>query len=92
VIATALSIIALPLHATGLLHGILGWIVALVYLGPVLYAGLLVVAALTSAGSVADRLRFMGVIAIMHFSWGSGFLRGFIRGAGNAVDTSRTES
>jgi hypothetical protein len=28
----------------------------------------------------------------MHFSWGTGFLRGFIGGAGNAVDTSRTES
>jgi len=92
VIATVLSIIAIPLHATGVLHGILGWIVALVYLGPVLYAVLLIVAAVTSAGSIADRLRFMAVIAIMHFSWGTGFLRGFIGGAGNAVDTSRTES
>jgi len=92
VIATLLSIIAIPLHATGVLHGILGWIVALVYLGPVLYALLLIVAAVTSAGSFADRLRFMAVIAIMHFSWGTGFLRGFIGGAGNAVDTSRTES
>lgn len=92
VIATVLSIIAIPLHATGVLHGILGWIVALVYLGPILYAVLLIVAAVTSAGSIADRLRFMAVIAIMHFSWGTGFLRGFIGGAGNAVDTSRTES
>jgi len=58
----------------------------------VLYAALLVVAALTSAGSVADRFRFMAVIAIMHFSWGTGFLRGVIGGAGNAADTSRTES
>lgn len=92
VIATVLSVVAIPLHATGVLHGILGWIVALVYLGPVLYAALLVVAAVTSAGSLADRMRFMAVIAIMHFSWGTGFLRGFIRGAGDAVDTSRTES
>jgi hypothetical protein len=92
VIATVLSIVAIPLHATGVLHGIAGWIVALVYLGPVLYAALLIVAAVTSAGSLADRLRFMAVIAIMHFSWGTGFLRGFVRGAGNAVDTSRTES
>ncbi|MEP6842777.1 MAG: glycosyltransferase family 2 protein [Pseudolysinimonas sp.] len=92
VIATVLSIIAIPLHATGLLHGLAGWIVALVYLGPVLYVALLIVAALTSSGSFADRLRFMMVIAIMHFSWGTGFLRGFIRGAGDAVDTSRTES
>jgi hypothetical protein len=92
VVATVLSIVAIPLHATGVLHGIAGWIVALVYLGPVLYAALLIVAAVTSAGSLADRLRFMAVIAIMHFSWGTGFLRGFVRGAGNAVDTSRTES
>ena len=92
VIATVLSIIAIPLHATGVLHGVAGWIVALVYLGPVLYAALLVVAAATNSGSLADRLRFMVVIAIMHFSWGTGFLRGFFGGAGDAVDTSRTES
>jgi hypothetical protein len=92
VIATVLSVIAIPLHATGVLHGVAGWIVALVYLGPILYAVLLMVAAITSAGSLADRLRFMVVIAIMHFSWGTGFLRGFVRGAGDAVDTSRTES
>ena len=92
VIATILSIVAIPLHATGVLHGIGGWIVALVYLGPILYALLLVVAAVTNTGSFADRLRFMAVIAIMHFSWGTGFLRGLIGGAGDAVDTSRTES
>jgi succinoglycan biosynthesis protein ExoA len=92
VIATVLSIIAVPLHATGVLHGIAGWIVALVYLGPLLYVLLLIVAAVTGAGSLADRIRFMAVIAIMHFSWGSGFLRGFIGGAGDSVDTSRTES
>ena len=72
--------------------GIVGWVVALVYLGPALYAVLLLVAAVTTAGSLADRIRFMAVIAIMHFSWGTGFLRGIIRGAGDAVDTSRTES
>jgi hypothetical protein len=53
---------------------------------------LLVTAAVTNTGSFADRLRFMAVIAIMHFSWGTGFLRGFVGGAGDAVDTSRTES
>ncbi len=92
VIATVLSVIAIPLHATGVLHGVAGWIVALVYLGPLLYAALLIVAAVTNSGSFADRLRFAAVIAIMHFSWGTGFLRGIIGGAGDAVDTSRTES
>ena len=92
VIATVLSVIAIPLHATGVLHGVAGWIVALVYLGPLLYAALLIVAAVTNSGSFADRLRFVAVIAIMHFSWGTGFLRGVVGGAGDAVDTSRTES
>jgi succinoglycan biosynthesis protein ExoA len=92
VIATVLSIAAIPLHATGVLSGIAGWLVALVYLGPALYLLLLILAAITSSGSLADRLRFMLVIAIMHFSWGLGFLRGVVGGAGNAVDTSRTES
>jgi hypothetical protein len=32
------------------------------------------------------------VLAIMHLSWGAGFIRGLVRGAGDAVDTSRTES
>ena len=92
VIATVLSLIAIPLHASGVLHGIPGWIVALVYLGPILYLLLLVYAATRASGSLADRLRFMLVIAIMHFSWGTGFLRGLVSGAGNSVDTSRTES
>ncbi len=96
VLATLLSIVLIVVHATGALNGIWGgllaWILALIYLGPVLYLALLVVAGASSTGSLADRLRFMAVIAIMHFSWGFGFLRGFVGGAGNAVDTSRTES
>ncbi|MFC5501062.1 glycosyltransferase family 2 protein [Lysinimonas soli] len=92
VIATVLSVIAIPLHATGVLSGIVGWIAALVYLGPALYLVLLAVAGATSEGTPADRIRFASVIAIMHYSWGSGFLLGVVRGAGNAVDTSRTES
>jgi len=92
VVVTVLSIIAIPLHATGVLHGVLGWIVALVYIGPILYLLLLIYAASRNSGSLADRLRFMLVIAIMHFSWGTGFLRGVVSGAGDSVDTSRTES
>lgn len=92
VIVTALAVIAIPLYATGVLHGILGWIAALVYLGPLLYLLLLLSAASRSSGGPADRLRFMAAIAIMHFSWGTGFLRGIVRGARDAVDTSRTES
>lgn len=92
VVATVLSVVAIPLHATGVLHGVVGWIVAVVYLGPIMYLLLLAYAAARSSGSLGDRLRFVAVIAIMHFSWGTGFLRGIVGGGGSAVDTSRTES
>jgi glycosyltransferase involved in cell wall biosynthesis len=82
----------LPLHLTGVFGGVLGWIAALEYVGPIAYLGLLVVAAVSGQGSLADRLRFAGVLAIMHLSWGAGFIVGLVRGAGDAVDTSRTES
>lgn len=82
----------LPFHLTGVLSGWRGWLTALVYVGPVAYLALLVVAAVSSTGSLADRLRFAAVLAIMHLSWGAGFIVGLVRGAGNAVDTSRTES
>lgn len=84
--------IFLPLHLTGVFSGILGWITALVYVGPVAYLGLLLLAAFTGRGSLADRLRFAAVLAVMHLSWGAGFIIGLVRGAGDAVDTSRTES
>jgi succinoglycan biosynthesis protein ExoA len=87
-----LSIIALPLHLTGVLSGVLGWVIALVYLGPIAYLGLLIVAAATTPGSLADRLRLMLVLATMHLSWGAGFVRGLLRGARDVVDRSRTES
>lgn len=87
-----LSLLALPLHLTGVLHGWLGWLVGLVYLGPILYLLLLVVAAVTSSGSLADRVRFAVVLGTMHLSWGLGFVTGVVRGAGDVVDRSRTES
>lgn len=87
-----IAAIFLPLHLTGLFSGWLAWITALAYVGPVAYLGLLIVAAVSSTGSLRDRIRFAGVLAIMHLSWGAGFIVGLVRGARNAVDTSRTES
>jgi len=84
--------IFIPLHLTGILSGPLGWITALVYVGPTAYLGLLVIATISTTGSLIDRLRFAGVLAIMHLSWGAGFIVGVVRGARDAVDTSRTES
>jgi Glycosyltransferases, probably involved in cell wall biogenesis len=87
-----LSLVILPFHLTGLLPGWLGVLLALVYLGPLAYLALLVVAAVTTPGSFADRLRMMAVLATMHLSWGAGFLSGVLRGARDVVDRSRTES
>ena len=87
-----LAVPVLVLHLTGVLNGWLGWLFALAYVGPVAYLALLVIAAVSSTGSLADRLRFSAVLAIMHLSWGAGFIVGLVRGAGDAVDTSRTES
>jgi succinoglycan biosynthesis protein ExoA len=92
VIALVLTVVLVPLHALGVMPLWLVLITGLVYLGPLAYLGLLVVAALRSTGGVADRLRFMLVVATMHVSWGAGFLLGAVRGAKDAVDTSRTES
>lgn len=86
------SAVLLPLHLTGVLSGWLGWVLALAYLGPLAYLGLLVVAAVTTPGSFADRVRLMAVLATMHLSWGAGFLVGALRGARDVVDRSRTES
>jgi succinoglycan biosynthesis protein ExoA len=91
-ISVVLSVILLPLHLTGVLSGWLGWMFALVYLGPLAYLGLLVVAAVTTPGSLADRVRLAVVLATMHLSWGAGFLVGALRGARDVVDRSRTES
>jgi glycosyltransferase involved in cell wall biosynthesis len=92
VINLVLAIVAIPLHATGVLHDWWGWVLALVYVPPVLYLGLLGAAAIRQGGNLLDWLRFCLATATMHLSWGLGFLVGVTRGARDAVDTSRTES
>lgn len=90
-----LSVVLLPLQVVGVVHGGWGWLVALVYLGPVLYLALLGAAVLTGSGRrdpIPDRLRFARALATMHLSWALGFAVGIVRGARDAVDTSRTES
>jgi hypothetical protein len=91
-ISIVLSVVLLVLQLTGVVGGVLGWILSLVHLGPIAYLVLLIVAALTTPGSLADRLRLMVVLATMHLSWGAGFLVGVLRGARDVVDRSRTES
>lgn len=91
-LSVIVSLVLLPLHLTGVLSGWLGWILALAYLGPLAYLALLLVAAITTRGSLGDRLRLPVVLATMHLSWGAGFMVGALRGAKDVVDRSRTES
>ena len=92
VLDLVLCLLLAPFLATGVIGGWVAWVLALVYLGPLAYLALLVVAAVSSGGSFGDRVRFAAVLAVMHLSWGGGFLIGVTRGARDAVDTSRTES
>lgn len=87
-----LSLVAIPVLVSGILPLPLAIVVSLVFLGPIAYLGLLLVAAMTTPGSLADRARLMVVLATMHLSWGAGFLVGVTRGARDSVDRSRTES
>lgn len=93
VVSLAASLLVAVLQLTGLVggpsDGPVSLLLALVYLGPVAYLGALAVAGLTSTGSLADRLRFVGVLATMHVGWGSGFLLGLLRGGGGSLDRSR---
>ncbi|MFN4002254.1 glycosyltransferase family 2 protein [Microcella sp.] len=94
VVSLALSAVLLVLQLTGIVAGLPSLLLSVVHLGPALY--LLVLLALlvvpSSGQRFADRLTFAGVIAVMHLSWGTGFVRGFVLGARDAVDTSRIES
>jgi len=74
---------------TGLVHGPVSWVLSLVYLGPIAYTLVLLGAAITTSGSLLDRLRFVVVLKTMHLCWGSGFLVGLSRGGGASLDRSR---
>ncbi len=78
-------------QATGLLRGPTSWVASLAHLAPLGYAaGLGVVAATRLGGRTAqDRGLNFGVLALMHLSWGAGFVKGWLSGAEDTVDTSR---
>lgn len=95
VAATALTLVLLPLLAAGVIGGWTGWAGAIVLALtaiPVAYLVFLVVAAVMADGSTTDRMRFVTALAIMHVTWGAGFLVGAAHGARERVDTSRADS
>ena len=91
VVALGASAVAAPLLATGALTGAAAAVGATLCAAPVAYGAFLVYAGASEPGGALDRLRFVEALAIMHVSWGAGFLRGATRGARDSVDTSRTQ-
>jgi len=93
-LASASSLVLLVLELTGVVRGPAAVVLSLVYLAPVLYSVLLLsLLVLVSSGArLRDRATFALVIAVMHFSWGAGFVRGVLFGARDAIDRSRIES
>lgn len=89
VVNLAIALLVGLLHLTGAVWGPLSWALSAAYAGPLAYALLLLFAAVTTSGSVLDRLRFVAVLATMHLCWGSGFLRGALRGGAGSLDRSR---
>lgn len=87
-----LTLVIAVLQLLGVLGGVWSLVASAVYLVPLSYLGLLVVVCGRSGGSVLDRMRFARAIATMHLAWGAGFVIGAVRGARDAVDTSRAES
>ena len=94
VVSLTCSVALLVLQLTGVVSGLMSALLSVVHIGPVLYVLLLLAMLLVpSVGErLADRATFARVIAVMHLSWGFGFVRGFLFGARDVIDTSRTES
>ncbi len=92
VLSLIACVIIATLQVTGVLHGRLGLAASVVYLAPILYIVLVVWVAFAqdAVKPWRDRWLFLVVLPTMHISWGTGFLLGVIRGAGNTNDTSRT--
>lgn len=92
-LSIVVSLVVAVLQLTGVLSGLGALVASVVYLGPVAYAFLLVLLMFTPDGGTTwgDRLRFLVVLPTMHLAWGAGFLLGLVRGAQDALDTSRLD-
>lgn len=91
VLALAASALVGLAQAGGLLQGRASTVASVAHLAPVAYAGGLAAASVKSLGAATptEALLNVAVLAIMHVSWGAGFLRGLATGAKATVDTSR---
>jgi succinoglycan biosynthesis protein ExoA len=98
---TSLRYLAAPALVVGLLTSVLTVTtrvgrrrpLASVHLVPLSYAGFLLWAGTrTDASTARDRARDVAVLVAIHTSWGAGFLKGVVSGAGRTVDRSRVTS
>jgi succinoglycan biosynthesis protein ExoA len=89
VINVVVAAVVAILQVLGVVSGVAAWVLSAVYLGPLAYALLLLAAAVTTSGTLLDRLRFAIVLKTMHLCWGAGFLLGVLRGGGGSLDRSR---
>lgn len=90
VLLTLVAVVVGVLQLTGVLSGLASTISSIVYAPLAAYAALVVaVAASPGGGGVRQRLWTLLVLPTMHLAWGTGFLGGVLRGAGDTVDASR---
>jgi glycosyltransferase involved in cell wall biosynthesis len=92
VVAGAVAVVVAVLQLTGVLTGVPSVIASIVYLGLLAYLLLVLwVSFVQDRGrTLRDRLIFLVVLPTMHFSWGTGFIQGLLRGGRDIIDTSRT--
>ncbi len=87
-------VLAAAAGLTALFTGIAGgwWVLTgPLWAGSAAYAVAILASALSKAGGsrFIDKCATVVMLPTMHVSWGTGFLRGFLTGAGGADDTSR---
>lgn len=91
VLVAALALIVAVLQSTGVVSGLWALLASVVYVPLAAYVLLVLVVAAGRGGGSGwrDKLWTLAVLPTMHLSWGLGFLRGFLRGARDTIDTSR---
>lgn len=91
VLALSVSVVVGLLQAVGVLRGTPGLVASLVHLAPITYIGALKLVGFTSLRprTFSEWVLNVVVLAIMHLSWGAGFISGWLKGAASVVDRSR---
>lgn len=90
VVGLGASVVVAGMQATGVLKGVAGAVASVIHLAPLGYlAGLTAISWRLGGADARDRGLNAVTLAIMHTAWGAGFLKGWLSGAEQTVDTSR---